>query len=84
MEQTKLSRIGSLDIAEAISERIGSFVFMDFIQFLAVERDTVRCWYMNNGGEGPSFEINLRRVEDGWTITIVEHPPGMQQIVEVP
>jgi len=79
-----LSRIGSLDIAEAISERIGSFVFMDFIQFVAVERDTVHCWYMNSGGEGPSFEINLQRSEDTWTMTLIEHPPGTEQTIEVP
>ena len=58
-------RIGALDIAEAISERIGSYVDMEFFQFLAVEGDVVRCWYMNSGGKGPSFEVVLRRGDDG-------------------
>jgi hypothetical protein len=31
------NRIGALDIAGAISERIGSYVDMNFIEFLAVE-----------------------------------------------
>ncbi len=34
-----LSRIGALDIAEAIHERIGTYVDMNFMQFLAVEGD---------------------------------------------
>jgi hypothetical protein len=84
MAEPILFRIGSLDIAEAISKRIGSFVFMDFIQFVAVEQDTVHCWYMNNGGEGPSFEINLRRSDDAWTMILIEHPPGTEQPAEVP
>lgn len=32
-------RIGALDIAEAIAARIGSYVDMNFMQFLAVEQD---------------------------------------------
>lgn len=32
-------RIGALDIAEAIYERIGSYIDMNFVQFLAVEGD---------------------------------------------
>ena len=55
------TRIGALDIAEAISARIGSYVDMNFIQFLAVEGDRIDCWYMNSGGEGPSFHVNLTR-----------------------
>ena len=49
-----LKRIGALDIAEAIADRIGSYVDMDFVQFLAVDGDRIQCWYMNSGGEGPS------------------------------
>ncbi len=81
---TSLSRIGALDIAEAIAERIGSYVDMDFIQFLAVEGDLVRCWYMNCGGNGPTFEIDLHRASSGWLMTLREHPPGTEQEIEEP
>jgi len=84
MSAPVLARIGALDIAEAVSERIGSFVFMDFIQFLAADEETVRCWYMNSGGKGPSFEINLQRTDGGWLMELVEHPPGTEQTIEVP
>jgi len=79
-----LPRIGALDIAEAVSERIGSFVFMDFIKFLAADEDTVHCWYMNSGGKGPSFEINLRRTDGGWSMELIEHPAGTEQAIEIP
>lgn len=36
-----LPRIGALDIAQAIAERIGSYVDMNFIQFLASK--TTEC-----------------------------------------
>jgi len=52
-------RIGALDIAEAIHERIGSYVDMNFMQFLAVDGDCIHCWYMNCEGEGPTFHIEL-------------------------
>ncbi len=81
---TPLPRIGALDIAEAVAERIGSYVDMNFIQFLAVEGDRVRCWYMNNGGDGPTFEIDLRRSSNEWLMTLQEHPPGTEQEIEVP
>ncbi len=77
-------RIGALDIAEAISERIGSYVDMNFIQFLAVERERVFCWYMNSGGRGPSYEITLVLVEGCWDLELVEHPPGTEQRIELP
>jgi len=83
MAGAALSRIGALGIAEVVSQRIGSFVFVDFIQFLAVDGDTVHCWYMNSGGEGPSYEINLTRATDGWNMELIEHPPGTEQTIEI-
>lgn len=78
------SRIGALDIAEAIYERIGSYVDMNFMQFLAVEGDRIHCWYMNSGGEGPTFHVELTRNIGGWSLELTEHPPGTEQEVEVP
>ena len=80
----KLQRIGALDIAEAISAEIGSYVDMNFIQFLAVEGSQVRCWYMNSGGDGPTFEITLTSDDDGWSMELIEHPSGTEQAIEVP
>ena len=57
---------------------------MNFIQFLAVERDRVLCWYMNSGGEGPTFEIELHRSSEGWLMKLEEHPPGREQEIEMP
>lgn len=81
---TAQSRIGALDIAEEVSARIGSYVHMDFIQFLAAEEGKVHCWYMNSGGKGPSFEIVLTSTNEGWTMQLSEHPPGTEQGIEVP
>lgn len=81
---TTLARIGALDIAEAIAERIGSYVDMNFIQFLAVEGERVRCWYMSSGGDGPTFEIELHRTSGEWVMTLQEQPPGTEQNIEVP
>ncbi|GLK56137.1 hypothetical protein GCM10008170_21560 [Methylopila capsulata] len=80
----KLRRIGALEIAEAISAKIGSYVDMNFVQFLAVEERRVRCWYMNSGGGGPTFEITLTFDGDGWSMDLAEHPPGVEQEIEVP
>ncbi len=77
-------RVGALDIAEAISERIGSYVDMNFMQFLAVEQERILCWYMNSGGKGPSFEIVLVQSGGGWELELTEHPPGTNQNIEVP
>jgi len=81
---TILPRIGALDIAEAIAERIGSYVDINFVQFLAVEGDRVWCWYMNDGGKGPTFEVELRRSAAGWLMELKEHPPGTEQQIELP
>nr|WP_295110933.1 hypothetical protein [uncultured Caulobacter sp.] len=80
---TILKRIGALDIAEAIAERIGSYVDMNFIQFLAADADRIQCWYMNGGGEGPSFRIDLLRAEGGWGLDLSELPPGTEQDIEI-
>ena len=72
----RFTRIGALDIAEAISERIGSYVDMNFMQFLAVERDRILCRYMNCDGEGPTFAIEIFREDEGWSLKLTEHPPG--------
>jgi hypothetical protein len=81
---TASHRLGALDIAEAISERIGSYVDPCFIEFLAVENERIHCWYLNSGGEGPTFHIELVRNGEGWTIGLTEHPPGTEQNIEVP
>jgi hypothetical protein len=81
---TTSTRIGALDIAEAIAERIGSYVDMNFMQFLAVEGDRIHCWYMNSGGEGPTFHIELIRNGAGWNLGLTEHPAGTAQDIEVP
>lgn len=77
-------RIGALDIAEAIAGEIGTYVHMDFIQFLAVEGERILCWYMNCNGEGPTFEVELLKVSEGWRLNLTEHPPGTEQSIEVP
>lgn len=81
---TTLPRIGALDIAEAIANRIGSYVDMNFIQFLAAEGNRVSCWYMNSNGEGPTFEIELLHGSDGWLMKLEEHAPGSEQQIELP
>ena len=81
---TASSRVGALDIAEAIYERIGSYADMEFMQFLAVEGDRIHCWYMNSGGEGPSFHIELVRNGEQWSVDLTEFPPGTEQQIEIP
>lgn len=78
------TRIGALEIAEAISDRTGSYVDMNLMQFLAVDGDRIQCWYMNSDGEGLTFEIELTRSNDGWSLALTERPPGMEQEIEVP
>lgn len=81
---TTPKRIGALDIAEAIYERIGSYVDMDFMQFLSADGDRIHCWYTNGGGAGPTFHIELVREGGGWSLHLTEHPPGTGQEIEVP
>jgi hypothetical protein len=81
---TVTNRIGALDIAEAISARIGTYVDMNFVQFLAVEDDRIHCWYMNRDGQGPTFQVELVRNGGTWTIALTEHPAGTEQEIEVP
>ena len=78
------TRIGSLDIAEAMRERSGSYVHDEFMEFLAADGDYIHLWYSNSGGEGPSFHIQLVREEKGWRLMLAEHPPGTEQSIEVP
>ena len=81
---TRSIRIGALDIAAAISDRIGSYVDMNFIEFLAVDGDRIQCWYMNGSGEGPTFEIELSRNGEEWELRLTEHAPGTEQEIEIP
>lgn len=62
----KLQRIGSLDIAEAVIAVIGSYLVMNFVQFLAVEGSQVRCWYVTSDDDGPASKITLTFEVDGW------------------
>jgi hypothetical protein len=78
------TRIGALDIAEAIHQRIGSYVDMNFMQFLAVENERIHCWYMNSGEEGASFHVELVREGEAWSVELTEHPPGTEQDIELP
>ena len=80
----RMKRIGALDIAEAISERIGSYVDMNFMQFLAVNGNRIHCWYMNSGGQGPTFHIELVQNGGGWSMELTEYPPDTEQEIEVP
>ena len=79
-----VSRIGALEVAELISERIGSYVDMNSIQFLAVDGEVIDLWYMNSGGEGPTFHIQLQKVDGRWEVELKELPPGTDQSIEVP
>ena len=78
------SRIGALDIAGAISERIGSYVDMFSIEFLAVGGERIQCWYQGRGDDAPVFAIEMTRSGAEWTLALTEHPPGTEQEVEVP
>lgn len=77
-------RIGALDIADAIADRIGSYVDMNFMQFLAVDENRISLWYMNSGGKGPTFDIQLTRTGAEWNLSLTELPPGTEQEIEVP
>jgi hypothetical protein len=64
------------DIAEAISVQIGSYVHDEFLEFIAANAGGVKLWYMNAGGEGPTFEVDLRHSPAGWIVALTEYPPG--------
>ena len=78
MQNTRIPKIDALGLAELISEKIGSYVHREFIEFVAVDGDTLRLWYMNSGGKGPSIEITLGWDKTGWSATLIEHPPGTE------
>lgn len=84
LDMTILNRVGALDIAEAIAERIGSYVDMNFIQFLAADSDQIHCWYMNSGGQGSSFRIGLERTDGGRRLELTELPPGTNKTSRSP
>ena len=84
MEIPTKFRIGALDLAALISEKIGSYVDMNFMQFLAADGNTVHLWYMNGGGSGPSVEITLTQQANGWHVALREHPAGTEQNIELP
>lgn len=53
-------------------------MFETNIEFVEVVGNTLRCWYMNSGGKGPSYEILLTYTEDRWLLDFKEHPPGTE------
>lgn len=77
-------RIGALDIANAISERIGSYVDLYSIEFLAVEGTSLHCWYQSPLANGPVFQIKIDRSNERWSLELIEHPPGTEQQIEMP
>ena len=78
------NRIGALDIAEALSERIGSYVDIYSIGFLAAEDNRIHCWYQSPLSEGPVFHIEMVRDSNDWSLHLTEHPPGTEQLIETP
>ena len=78
------NRIGALNIADAISQRIGSYVDLHSIEFLAVEDDIIHCWYQSPLADGPGIQISIDRGKDGWSLEVKEHPSGTEQQIEVP
>ncbi len=80
----KSHRIGALDIAGAISERIGSYVDMYSIEFLAVDGDRIHCWYQHPANDGPTFAIALTVEGNEWALQLTEQLPGAEQNVEIP
>lgn len=78
------SRISALDIAGALSERIGSYVDLYSIEFLAVEGNRIQCWYQSPVPDGPVFHIEMAQQEAQWTLKLSEQPPGTEQQIELP
>ena len=58
-------RIGALNIAEAPSERMGSYVDVYSIELLAVKEGRIHCWYQSPVADGPVFHVEM--VRDGNT-----------------
>lgn len=79
----RLNRIGALDIAGALSERIGSYVDLYSIEFMAVEGSRIHCWYQSPLPEGPVFHVEITRIGEEWMLNLNEHPPGTEQKIEV-
>ncbi len=77
------NRIGALEIAEALSERIGSYVDLYSIEFLAVEDSRIHCWYQSPQADGPVFHIEMVRTDSEWSLHLSEHPPGTEQQIEI-
>lgn len=78
------NRIGALEIAEALSERIGSYVDYHSIEFLAVEDGIIHCWYQHPLADSPVFHIEMVRAESEWSLRLREHAPGTEQQIEMP
>jgi hypothetical protein len=78
------NRIGALEIAEAVSARIGAYVDLYSIEFLAVEDSRIHCWYQSPHADGPVFHIEMERTDGGWSLHLSEHPPGTEQQIEIP
>ena len=76
------NRLGALDIAEAPSERIGSFVDVYSIEFMAVEESRIHCWYQSPRADGPVFHVEMVREGNDWSLHLTEHPPGTEQKIE--
>jgi hypothetical protein len=78
------NRIGALEIAEALSELIGSYVDIHSIEFLAVEDESIHCWYQHSLDDGPVFHIEMVRTASEWSLHLNELPPGATQQIEMP
>ncbi|MEQ5788432.1 hypothetical protein J3454_11065 [Erythrobacter sp. NFXS35] len=78
------NRIGALEIAEALSQHIGSYVDLYSIEFLAVEDSRIHCWYQNPLADGTVFHIEMVRTDSKWSLHLSEHPPGTEQQIEPP
>lgn len=78
------NRIGALDIVGALSERIGSYVDLYSIEFIAVEGSRIHCWYQSPQPDGPVFHVEITQAGQGWTLKLNEQAPGTDQQIEVP
>lgn len=78
------NRIGALNIAEALSERLVSYVDVYSIEFLAVKEGRIHCWYQSPVADGPVFHGEMVRDGNDWSLHLTEHPPGTEQQIETP